>query len=279
MNNTATKIVICIALIAIAVVSFFPIAERYTSPDRYTDYVVSIDEKTETVLKLMAASTVTSAGITAIPGDTATPIAEKLADFSEYFLLILCMLYAEKYLLTIIPYGVFKGLIPLVCALFGVGLIWNGQVMRRQGFKLLLIAAALLLVIPLSVRTSDMIYNTYQDSIDTTIASAEALTEETEELAAAKDANMIDRILNRLSETTGGMVDKASKVLNRFVETLAVMIVTSCLVPILVLLCFLWIVKQLTGIDFRDFSPRRGGRGPGRKDEHRSEDQEQRVSI
>ncbi len=279
MNNTAAKIVICIALIAIAAVSFFPIAERYTSPDRYTDYVVSIDEKTETVLKLMAVSTVTSAGITAIPGDTATPIAEKLADFSEYFLLILCMLYAEKYLLTIIPYGVFKGLVPLACALFGVGLVWNGQVMRRQGFKLLLIAVALLLVIPLSVRTSDMIYNTYQDSIDTTIASAEALTEETEEIAAAKDANMLDRILNRLSETTGGMVDKASTVLNRFVETLAVMIVTSCLIPILVLLCFLWIVKQLTGIDFRDFSPRRGGRGPERRDEQRSEDQEQRVSI
>ena len=279
MNKTATKIVICIALIAIAVVSFFPIAERYTSPERYTDYVVSIDEKTETVLKLMAVSTVTSAGITAIPGDTATPIAEKLADFSEYFLLILCMLYAEKYLLTIIPYGVFKGLIPLVCALFGVGLVWNGQVMRRQGFKLLLIALALLLVIPLSVRTSDMIYNTYQDSIDSTIASAEALTEETEELAAAQDANMLDRILNRLSETTGGMVDKASTVLNRFVETLAVMIVTSCLIPILVLLCFLWIVKQLTGVDFQDFTPGGGGKGHDRRDERRPEDQEQRVSI
>ena len=279
MNKPVTKAVICLALIVIAVVSFFPIAQRYTSPERYTDYVASIDEKTETVLKLMAASTVTSAGITAIPGDTATPIAEKLADFSEYFLLILCVLYAEKYLLTIIPYGVFKGLIPLTCALFIAGRIWNPRLLDKQGFKLLLIGIALLLVIPLSVRTSDMIYNTYQDSIDTTIASAEALTEETEELAAAKDANMIDRILNRLSETTGGMVDKASTVLNRFVETLAVMIVTSCLIPILVLLCFLWIVKQLTGIDFRDFSPRRGGRGPDRKDQHRSEDQEQRVSI
>ena len=279
MNNTAAKVAICIALIAIALVSFFPIAQRYTSPDRYTDYVVSIDDKTETVLKLMAVSTVTSAGITAIPGDTATPIAEKLADFSEYFLLILCMLYAEKYLLTIIPYGVFKGLVPLVCALFCVGLFWNGQTLRRQGFKLLLIAVALLLVIPLSVRTSDMIYSTYQDSIDSTIASAEALTEETEELAAAEDTNMLDRILNRINETTEGMVDKASTVLNRFVETLAVMIVTSCLIPILVLLCFLWIVKQLTGVDFRDFSPRRDGRGPERKDGQRSEDQEQRVSI
>lgn len=279
MNNTATKIVICIALIAIALVSFFPIAQRYTAPDRYTDYVVSIDSKTETVLKLMAVSTVTSAGITAIPGDTATPIAEKLADFSEYFLLILCMLYAEKYLLTIIPYGVFKGLIPLVCALFVVGLVWNGQTMRRQGFKLLLIAAALLLVIPLSVRSSDMIYNTYQNSIDSTIASAEALTEETEELAAAEDTNMLDRILKRINETTDGMVEKASTVLNRFVETLAVMIVTSCLIPILVLACFLWIVKQLTGVDFRDFAPRGRDKGPDRRDGQRREDQEQRVSI
>jgi len=275
MNNTATKIVICIALIAIALVSFFPVAQRYTDPERYTDYVVSIDSKTETVLKLMAVSTVTSAGITAIPGDTATPIAEKLADFSEYFLLILCMLYAEKYLLTIIPYGVFKGLIPLVCALFFAGRIWNPKLLDKQGFKLLLIAAALLLVIPLSVRTSDMIYNTYQDSIDSTISSAEALSEETTELAKAEDTGMLERVLNRLSETKDGMIDKASGVLNRFVETLAVMIVTSCLIPILVLMFFLWVIKQLTGVDFRDFSPRRSGSRP----EPRREDQEQRVSI
>ena len=280
MNKPVTKVVICLALIVIAVVSFFPIAQRYTSPDRYTDYAVSIDEKTETVLKLMAASTVTSAGITAIPGDTATPIAEKLADFSEYFLLILCVLYAEKYLLTIIPYGVFKGLIPLTCALFIAGRIWNPRLLDKQGFKLLLIGIALLMVIPLSVRTSDMIYNTYKESIDTTLASAEALTDETSELSEAQqDPNVLNRLLNRLSETTGGIVEKASGILNRFVETLAVMIVTSCLIPILVLLFFFWVIKQLTGIDLRDYSLRKGHKAPGRGEEQRREDQGQRASI
>ncbi len=280
MNKPVTKAAICLALIVIAVVSFFPIAQRYTSPERYTDYVASIDEKTETVLKLMAASTVTSAGITAIPGDTATPIAEKLADFSEYFLLILCVLYAEKYLLTIIPYGVFKGLIPLTCALFVAGRIWNPRLLDKQGFKLLLIGIALLLVIPLSVRTSDMIYNTYKESIDSTLASAEALTDETTELSEAQqDPNVLNRLLNRLSETTGGMVEKASSILNRFVETLAVMIVTSCLIPILVLLFFFWVIKQLTGVDLRDYSLRRGHRAPDRGEERRREDQEQRSSI
>ena len=280
MNKPVTKVVICLALIVIAVVSFFPIAQRDTSPDRYTDYAVSIDEKTETVLKLMAASTVTSAGITAIPGDTATPIAEKLADFSEYFLLILCVLYAEKYLLTIIPYGVFKGLIPLTCALFIAGRIWNPRLLDKQGFKLLLIGIALLMVIPLSVRTSDMIYNTYKESIDTTLASAEALTDETSELSEAQqDPNVLNRLLNRLSETTGGIVEKASGILNRFVETLAVMIVTSCLIPILVLLFFFWVIKQLTGIDLRDYSLRKGHKAPGRGEEQRREDQGQRASI
>ena len=280
MNKPVTKVVICLALIVIAVVSFFPIAQRYPSPDRYTDYAVSIDEKTETVLKLMAASTVTSAGITAIPGDTATPIAEKLADFSEYFLLILCVLYAEKYLLTIIPYGVFKGLIPLTCALFIAGRIWNPRLLDKQGFKLLLIGIALLMVIPLSVRTSDMIYNTYKESIDTTLASAEALTDETSELSEAQqDPNVLNRLLNRLSETTGGIVEKASGILNRFVETLAVMIVTSCLIPILVLLFFFWVIKQLTGIDLRDYSLRKGHKAPGRGEEQRREDQGQRASI
>ena len=83
MNNILSRTVICLALILFAVLSFFPLAARFSAPERYTEYTASIDAKTDTVLKLMAASTVTSAGISAIPGDTATPIAEKLADFSE----------------------------------------------------------------------------------------------------------------------------------------------------------------------------------------------------
>ena len=262
MNNVLTKTVICLLLVLFAVVSFFPLAERFSSPERYSDYIDSIQEKTDTVLKLMAASTVTSAGISAIPGDTATPIAEKLADFSEYFLLILCVLYAEKYLLSIIPLGVFRGLFPLACALLIAGRIWNPRLLDRQAGKLALIGIALLLVIPLSVRTSDLIYATFQESIDSTISSAEELSEETLELAEAEDEGMLRSILNRLAETKDSLTEKASTILNRFVETLAVMIVTSCLIPILVLIFFLWIVRQLTGIDLREFAVPGGRRAP-----------------
>ena len=269
MNKILSKTVICLALILFAVVSFFPLANRFSSPERYTAYMDSIDEKTETVLKLMAASTVTSAGLSAIPGDTATPIADKLADFSEYFLLILCVLYAEKYLLSILPLGVFRGLFPLACLLLILGRLWNPRLLDRQAGKLGLIGVALLLVIPLSVRTSDLVYATFQQSIDSTIASAENLSEETLELSEAEDTGMLSSILNRLSETKDSLIEKASQILNRFVETLAVMIVTSCLIPMLVLVFFMWIVRQLTGVDLGQLAPPLGRRRPERDGERR----------
>ena len=87
MNNTVSKIVICAALIILALVSFFPLAKSFPDSKLYDDTVkectVSIDEKTATVLRLTATATVTSAGLSAIPGDTATPIAEKLQEGSS----------------------------------------------------------------------------------------------------------------------------------------------------------------------------------------------------
>lgn len=62
---------------------------------------------------------------------------------------------------------------------------------------------------------------------------------------------MIDEakaILGDVSGSVAGVIDQFRNVLNRFVEATAVMIVTTCLVPILVILFFVWIVKLLFDI-------------------------------
>ena len=121
-SNSSLKIIlITVACILIAALSFFFLAGILSSPETYAGIIRSIDDKVETVLKLTASSTAASAGITAIPGDAGTPIAEKLADFSEYGILILCVLYAEKYLLSILGSGVFKYIIPIACILYPIG--------------------------------------------------------------------------------------------------------------------------------------------------------------
>ena len=151
--------------------------------------------------------------------------------------------------------------------------------MDRQGFKLLLISLAMLVVIPLSIRTSDLIYETYRQSIDTTISSAEQLSAETTELSNAENEGVLQSILRSLSETKDSITEKASNVMNRFVESLAVMIVTSCVIPILVLLFFLWIVKQLTGIDLRDLGPHRPPHVRGFRKSEEDAEAQQRSSI
>ena len=44
------------------------------------------------------------------------------------------------------------------------------------------------------------------------------------------------------------MLEKGEELLNRFIEAIAVMMVTSCLIPIVVLLFAFWIIRMLFGI-------------------------------
>ena len=256
------KILAAALLVLLAVFSFLFIGDRASDPAAHSATISVIDDKTEDVLRLTASASLASIGVSAIPGDTATPIAGKLADFSEYFLLILCVLYAEKYLVGIIGAGVFKVLIPCACALGVLSLFRYPQLFRRLAIKLAAVGLALYLIIPISFKVSDLIYGAYRESIDGTISAAETLSDETAPLAdAAEDKGLVQSILDRLKETTSSLTDKAVDAVNRFVETLAVMIVTSCVIPVLVLLFFLWVIKQLTGVDLSASLPRpRAGR-------------------
>ena len=257
--ETGKKLLIAAVLLLLAVFSFLLIADKAEDVNTHTATLAALDGRAETVLKLSAASALASAGITAIPGDTATPIAEKLADFTEYFLLILCVLYTEKYLVTILGAAAFKILIPCACILAGVSLFREPKPLRALAVKLTAVALAVYLVIPVSLRVSDLIYGAYEASIQNTVTSAEELTEKTASLTEAEgDKGLVASVLERIRETAGTLTDKAAATLNRFVETLAVMIVTSCVIPILVLLFFLWVIKQLTGLDLAERFRRRG---------------------
>lgn len=272
MEIDLKKILATTVLVFLAIVSVLLIAGKASSLDTYNATIESIDEKADTVLKLTATSTLASAGISAIPGDTATPISEKLADFTEYFLLIMCVLYAEKYLLTIIGAGVFKILIPLACLLLIIGLFRNSKGISRLASKLIIFGLALFITIPLSIKVSDVIYDTYKNSIDNTISMAEEFSDETYGFAdAAEDENVISSILDRISETASGLTDRAANILNNFVESLAVMIVTSCIIPVLVVVFFIWLIKIMTGIELPSPAPvshhREGGKKPKNADE------------
>ena len=270
MENKLVKVLLSLLLVLAAVISFLPVARMAGSSRINESLVASIDDKTATVMKLTSASAVASAGISAIPGDTATPIAEKLADLTGYFLIVLSVLYTEKALLTLLGAAAFKLLVPVSCALGILG-IWFWQGGKLLARKLALFALAAVVAIPASLLISDQIYASYAARLNETIVSSQELNEQTAPLAEAdKDTALIDSILGKISETATSLSNKAAALLNRFVESVAILVVTSCILPILGLAFILWLIRLLFGVDV---IPRRrpafAGHAAGEKTENK----------
>ena len=245
-----------VVLAVAALVSFYKVADYAASPETHTETIEALEEKKATVMKLTGAATGVSVAITMIPGDAATPIAEKLADLSTIFLLVFSAIYLEKYLVTITGYAAFKLLIPLACVSGIVAVLFRSHIAKQLAAKLAVFGLAIVLVIPASVGVSNLIEKTYNSSIQSTIDLALETTEEIEEdaeLSAAKEeekkGNLFSELLSKVSDTVTVATDKIENVLNHYLEALAVLLVTSCVIPVLVLFFFVWLVKIILGVD------------------------------
>lgn len=250
----AARLFAVVLLVAFALASFFPLRSYFSTPETYAPYIQTLDEKKANVLGLVAASTAASASISLIPDDAGTPIAEKLMDLSTNFMIVLAIIYLEKYLLTIFGLVAFGGLIPaaLVCLALSLCLLGRSSmasVLGRLSAKLAVFAAVLMLAVPSSVCVTDMIDQTYEMST--------TMSESTGSDAAAQDApkesgsivDFITSIPGKVAESVTSITDELLDQVNQLIEGAAVMIVTSCLIPILVLAFYLWVAHTLLGID------------------------------
>ena len=293
MNINKQKCITAIVLLLVAILSITVVGKYASAPENHQKTIASLDEKKQTVMELTAASTVTSALITMLPGDTATPIAEKMADVSGYLLVVLCAIYLEKYLVTITGYVAFTYLIPIACGLWILNLIFANATVRKLAAKLAVFGFAISFVVPASVKISDLIGDTYQAQIEATIEDAKntqnilensGMVDDTNEVGTtgtgttgaatgnaqeknysesgsvsnildwAKDAissakDSVANVVENVTVSTEDLVQKVENSLNHFIEAVAVMIITSCVIPMLVLLLFFWMVKIVLDVD------------------------------
>ena len=259
------KAIIAAVLAAVALVSLIVFANIASNPETYTGIIGTLDEKKGNVMMLATTTTAASAAISALPNDMGTPIADKLVDFSSYFMVILAVIYLEKFLLTTLGFLGFGILIPVACALFAVAVfLRRGTLTRvnlqRLGTKLAAFGLALALVVPVSVWLTDNVDATFDESLAAASAAAQEATEQLEEntqAAPQEDQGLLGGIASAVQEGWNGLtqgaqqaLDSLGQQLNTMIDTLAVMIVTSCLIPLLVLILFLQLVKIITGLDF-----------------------------
>lgn len=162
-----------------------------------------------------------------------------------------------KYLLTIIGHLAFTYLIPGACALFLLYIFVPRAIFKELALKLALFSLALVIAIPASVRVSEMIDKTYQASIEASIEAAKQATAEIEKSADGEQpdaeeegflSGIFSSVAEGISDLASGAVDWIRSIITRFMEALAIMLVTSCAIPLLVLAFFLWLAKAIFGV-------------------------------
>lgn len=231
-ERPALKLALAAVLVVAMLISEFVLRPTYERPEAWEGIVQVLDAKKANVLALTSASIALSAGISAIPDDTGTPIAEQLAQLANNLGIVLAVLYLEKYLLTILSTLAFGALIPLALGLFCAALLMHNnlstsRVMRVAGTRVLVVAAN-------------------QDQGQDQVPEGEK----------NENKGFLDSLIDMVTDAGEALANGAQSItdsvvaqVNNLIEGAVVMIVTSCVIPLLVLVAFLWLGHALLGID------------------------------
>lgn len=253
-------------LIIAALLSEFVGRPHFENVETWSGCIEVIDAKKNNVLALTTSTIALSAAISALPDDTGTPVAEQLTQLSSNLGIVLAVLYLEKYLLTIFGFLSFGVLGPAAFVLLAISLLAHGRLSTGHtlftlGIRLFLIGVIAIAVVPASVWVTQRIDETYQISISqaetgenaegSENADSESAGNEGQEnknfwdSIASGAAQLVSNLKGGIKSVTDGVVEQVTNL----IEGAIVMIVTSCLIPLLVLAAFLWMAHSLMGIN------------------------------
>ena len=277
----------------IALMSFIWLSKISESPKIHEKTITTLQTKQETILKLSAASATVAASASLLLGERANAVSNKLLDLTGYFIIILCAIMLEKYLVTIMGFVSFKLIVPIACIIFSIFTIIDKEAIRKLALKLFVFAIVAFLVIPFSVTISNLIEKTYTDvNIQNTLIDSENLSKEIESTKENIDNGVVvneqsnniaenndeennpsgsgnvfesignffggvkenvvaavGNVVSVVTDKANEIIDKLTKQLNNMIEAIAVMLVTTCVIPILIIFFFIWIVKMIFSIN------------------------------
>ncbi len=264
-------------LIIAALLSEFVGRPHFENVETWSGTIEVIDAKKNNVLALTTSTIALSAAISALPDDTGTPVAEQLTQLSGNLGIVLAVLYLEKYLLTILGFLSLGVLGPVAFALLAISLLMHGRLTTSHalftlGIRVLLVGIITIAVVPASVWVTQRIDETYQISISQEESEGSAEESKPTDSESQENKNFWDSIASGAAQLVSNLKDGIKSVTDGVVEQVTnliegaiVMIVTSCLVPLLVLAVFLWMGHSLMGIDVSAPTNYLARRLPGKK--------------
>ena len=255
------RIIAFVLILVLMVCSATIFGKIFTNPQTYSDTIQSIDEKKVTVLSVSAAIAGSSTLLASVPDDATTPLANELMDLSTYLLLVVCILVLEKSLLTVFGAVSCYVLFPVACV-FGLAyIVQKKQVLISWAIKLVVLALALLTIVPAAMKISDYIYDVNQIKIEQKVENAIQPTEPETSTPQQEDTrpwwqklwdnvtDAVEDVADTISTAAQEAIQKGKEALNNFTDAVAVFVIAYCAIPIFVIFLFLWLLKILFGIN------------------------------
>ncbi len=252
LSEKRKTIIIVAALVVIGLLSLFVVSGFASSEENFSGTYAALDQKRTTVTELMGVTAASSTAISLLPGDAGTPIAEQLADLSGYFMFILGAICLEKWMVTITGTLAFKILIPAACLILILAYCFFGDTWKSVGIKLICFALMMFAIVPASVVVSEKIDASYEASMQQMIEDTQKDAEQIQAtVGKEQDEGVLNKLFSKVKGGVTGQLDKFENTLNRLTESIAVLIVTSCAIPIAVMVFFIWLIKLLTGVNIQ----------------------------
>ena len=242
----ATKILL---LALTAALSFFVVTAWLPDSDFVMDSIESVEGSSNTVMRFSAATLSTSVAISALPDDFATPLAESLADMNIYFVAILVVLFLEKIL---IQYGIklaFAIIIPLACLAGIIAIGMKKNILKNLAIRLCILGLAVAFVVPCSTHVTNIVAADLTAYVDNTIEEtndgADKLNEAME--GGAEEKTMFEKLSDLFQTAIHDVSDLMLHFQNnirRCMNSISILILTNCLMPLLTFFILKWILKE-----------------------------------
>ena len=248
-SKQATLMIKILSLCLIAALSFFVVTTKLPETDFVQDAMKQIENSSDTVMSFSAATLSASLAISALPDDFATPLAQSLSDMNIYFIAILVILFLEKIL---VRYGIrmaFGIFVPLACLAGILSTATRKTVFKSIAARLCALGLAVALVVPCSTHFTEIVAADMTAYVDSTIQETDDGAGKLNE--AMEDGDETKTMFEKLSELFQTAISDMSDLLLHFQNTIrkcmnsiAILILTNCLMPLLTFFLLKWIFKE-----------------------------------
>ena len=249
MNLTEKSLKILLAVF-VMVFSFTVLVQKIPETKYVQNTVERLEESQNTIMKFSGSTMGTSVAISALPDDFGSPLAGTIADLNMYFIFMFAVIFVEKLLVLEGIKIALAYIIPAACLLYVAFVLSSKNVFKNFANKLLILGMAIIIVIPFSTYFTETVCNDYLAYVDETIEEADAGAAKINEVMAASDeeATFFDRISAAFKTSIQSVSDLLAyfkNVVRKCVNSVAIMLVTTFVVPMLILMLFRWLLKEL----------------------------------